>query len=45
MAALFDGAIEIAAGEMRIRAIAVQPDEDYSEPSGVFQPIAGRRAA
>jgi len=41
---VLDGAAEIAAAEKRIRAIAIQPDEDYPQPSGVFEKIEGRGA-
>ncbi len=40
--AVLDGAGEIASAEKRIRAIAVQPDDDYPPPSGVFEKIGGR---
>lgn len=39
--AVLDGAGEIAAMEQRIRAIAVQPADDYPQPSGLFEPLAG----
>ncbi len=37
---VLDGAEAIAAEEARIRAIAVQPEEDYPEPTGRWEPIA-----
>jgi hypothetical protein len=40
---VLDGTAEIAAAEKRVRAIAVQPDDDYPPPSGVFARIEGRR--
>jgi hypothetical protein len=40
--AVLDGAEEIASAEKCIRAIAVQPDDDYPSPSGIFEKIAGR---
>jgi hypothetical protein len=40
--AVLDGASEIAALEKRVAAIAVQPAEDYPEPTGRFETIAGR---
>ena len=39
---ILDGAGAIAAAEARIRAIAVQPDADYPEPSGAFPLLEGR---
>jgi hypothetical protein len=39
---ILDGAPAIAAAEARIRAIAVQPDAEYPEPSGAFPDL--RRA-
>jgi hypothetical protein len=39
---VLDGADAIAAAEARIRAIAVQPVDDYPAPSGHHAPIAGR---
>lgn len=38
--AVLDGAAAIAAEEARIRAIAAQPEEDYPEPTGRWEPIA-----
>ena len=38
--AVLDGAEAIAAAEARIRAIAAQPEEDYPEPTGRWEPIA-----
>ena len=38
--AVLDGAEAIAAEEARIRAIAAQPEEDYPEPTGRWEPIA-----
>ncbi|MCR4282619.1 MAG: aldose 1-epimerase family protein, partial [Bauldia sp.] len=40
--AVLDGAAEIAATEKRIRAIAVQPDDDYPAPTGKWEEIKGR---
>jgi hypothetical protein len=37
---VLDGAEAIATEEARIRAIAAQPEEDYPEPSGRWEPIA-----
>lgn len=39
---VLDGAVEIAATEKRIRAIAVQPDDDYPAPTGKWEEIKGR---
>jgi hypothetical protein len=39
--AVLDGADAIAACERRIRAIAAQPDEDYPEPEGAWERLAG----
>jgi hypothetical protein len=39
---VLDGAGEIATAEQRISGIAVQPRDDYPEPSGRFLPLAGR---
>ena len=39
---VLDGAADIAATEKRIRAMAVQPDEDYPNPSGRFVRLEGR---
>ena len=38
--AVLDGRDEIAAMEQRIRAIAVQPDTDYPEPTGRWDALA-----
>jgi hypothetical protein len=38
---VLDGAADIAAAETRIRGIAAQPDEDYPEPTGRWDPIGG----
>ena len=38
--AVLDGSEAIAAEEARIRAIAAQPEEDYPEPTGRWEPIA-----
>ena len=40
--AVLDGAEEIAVAERRIRAIAVQPDDDYPTPTGKWEEIKGR---
>jgi hypothetical protein len=40
--AVLDGAGEIGALEKRIGAIAAQPKEDYPEPTGNYEKIAGR---
>ncbi len=40
--AVLDGTAEIAATEQRIAAIAAQPADDFPEPSGRWEPIAGR---
>lgn len=37
-----DGPAAISAAELRIRAIATQPDDDYPQPSGNYPVIAGR---
>ncbi len=42
---ILDGAPAIAAAETRIAAAAVQPDEDYPEPSGRFPALPGERSA
>ncbi|MBI4921450.1 MAG: aldose 1-epimerase family protein [Devosia nanyangense] len=39
---ILDGSAAIAASEARIRAIAVQPDEDYPVPSNMPRTIGGR---
>jgi hypothetical protein len=39
---VLDGADAISAAEVRIRAIAGQPDDDYPTPSNNHLPIAGR---
>jgi hypothetical protein len=39
---VLDGSEAIAQAEQRIRAIAVQPEEDFPEPSGDYRAIAGR---
>ena len=39
---ILPGADAIAGAESRIRAVSVQPDEDYPAPSGNHNPIAGR---
>jgi len=39
---ILDGPAATAASESKIRAIAVQPDDDYPVPSGNFIRIAGR---
>lgn len=41
---VLDGAVEIAAAEARIRAIARQPEADFPPPSGVFRPLWGQAA-
>ena len=38
--AVLDGREQIAAAERRIRAIAAQPDTDYPEPTGRWDPVA-----
>ncbi len=38
--AVLDGAAEIAAAEQRIRAIAVQPEDDYPAPSGIWEKLS-----
>ena len=38
--AVLDGRDEIAAVEQRIRAISVQPDTDYPDPTGRFDALA-----
>ncbi|MES2666247.1 MAG: aldose 1-epimerase family protein [Pseudomonadota bacterium] len=40
--AVLDGAARIAASEAAIRAIAVQPPDDFPPPSGQFPPLGGR---
>ena len=40
--AVLDGATAIAATEQRIAAIAVQPADDYPDPSGIWDAIRGR---
>jgi hypothetical protein len=42
--AVLDGAAEIASVEKRIRAIAVQPEDDYPAPTGQWEEIKGRSA-
>jgi Domain of unknown function (DUF4432) len=39
---VLDGAPAMAAAEMRIRAIAAQPDNPYPTPSGLFRVLTGR---
>ena len=39
--AVLDGADEIAACERRIRAIAVQPDDEYPAPAGEWESLSG----
>ncbi|MBC7478737.1 MAG: DUF4432 domain-containing protein, partial [Pseudorhodobacter sp.] len=39
---VLDGAGDIAACQARIAAIAVQPGEDYPQPTGRFRPLTGR---
>lgn len=39
---VLDGVEALRAAEARIRAIAVQPDEDFPQPSGDFRPLTGR---
>ena len=41
--AVLDGAAEISAAEQRIRAIAAPPDNEFPEPSGIWDPIPTRR--
>jgi hypothetical protein len=41
--AVLNGAAEIEVAERRIREIAVQPDDEFPEPSGVWDPIPARR--
>jgi hypothetical protein len=43
--AVLDGPTEIATAEKRIRGIAVQPDEDYPAPTGIYEKIEGRGSA
>ena len=38
---VLDGAAATAATEARIRAAAVQPDDDYPEPTNAFPPLTG----
>ena len=40
---ILDGAAEIADCAARIAAIAVQPDDDFPQPSGRFRPLTGRQ--
>lgn len=42
---VLDGTEAIAQAEQRIRAIAIQPEEDFPEPSGDYRAIAGREVA
>jgi hypothetical protein len=42
---VLDGSEAIAQAEDRIRAIAIQPAEDFPEPSGDYRAIAGREVA
>ena len=39
---ILDGGAEIAECQARIAAIAVQPVQDFPEPSGRFRPLTGR---
>jgi hypothetical protein len=41
MFGVLDGAEEIAACERRIRAIAVQPEDDYPTPTGQWESLSG----
>ena len=38
---VLDGADDIAACERRIRAISVQPEEDYPKPTGEWETLSG----
>ena len=39
---VLEGADNIALAEKRIRAIAIQPEEDFPKPSGRFARLSGR---
>ena len=39
---VLDGREQITAAETAIRAVALQPDDDYPRPTGVFAPLGGR---